>query len=540
MIRGRPRARRPTTTRSPSRRSERPTAAVLAAALVLPALVEAQAPSPSPLAPSLTPGAIEARGRRPLEGVPIDAAPAESERSRANMLATPLSLEVRAAATADEGKLTLATVLASVEAQHPTLLAALAERAQAEAQQLTAQGGFDPAVRASGSWDVTGPYSARYVEARVEQPTPFWGLSAFGGYRLGLGTYADYDAKRDTNDGGEVFGGLRVPIVRDGPIDARRANVRVGELAVAQADANVELARLELRRQATLRYYEWVAAGLRAEVIQAWLELAVMRDGAIAARVARGDVPEIERTENQRAILQRQGAAVAAEQALLEASLALSIFLRDAGGQTRVPRGGERPLRLPEPELQTGLVALETTAAERRPDLVALRAQCERLEVDLRLAENAGRPAVDLSAAAAKEFGAGPEKRAKPELTLGLSVDIPTLNRVAEGRAAVARAATTRVLELERLTRDRIVADARAASMRIDAAVRRAQVTRRELRVAHQLAEAELKRFELGESNLLLVNLREQASAEADIRNVDAMLDVQRALAEFQQVVAAR
>jgi hypothetical protein len=76
--------------------------------------------------------------------------------------------------------------------------------------------------------------------------------------------------------------------------------------------------------------------------------------------------------------------------------------------------------------------------------------------------------------------------------------------------------------------------------MRIDAAVRRAQVTRRELRVAHQLAEAELKRFELGESNLLLVNLREQASAEADIRAVDALLDVQRALAEFRLVVAAR
>ena len=89
---------------STAARASRPRAA--AAALVVAALVvaaigalgpaSAQTPAPTatptPTPPSLSPGAIDARGRRPLDGVPIDAAPTDGERSRANTLATRFSI----------------------------------------------------------------------------------------------------------------------------------------------------------------------------------------------------------------------------------------------------------------------------------------------------------------------------------------------------------------------------------------------------------------------------------------------------------------
>ena len=53
------------------------------------------------------------------------------------------------------------------------------------------------------------------------------------------------------------------------------------------------------------------------------------------------------------------------------------------------------------------------------------------------------------------------------------------------------------------------------------------------------LATQERARFSLGEGTLLVVNLREQAEAEAALREVDAQAEFQRALAAWRLAVAA-
>lgn len=63
------------------------------------------------------------------------------------------------------------------------------------------------------------------------------------------------------------------------------------------------------------------------------------------------------------------------------------------------------------------------------------------------------------------------------------------------------------------------------------AALDRLGATRRELTLARALEDGERLRFEQGDSQLLVVNLREQQTAEARLREVDVLLDYQRALA---------
>ena len=74
----------------------------------------------------------------------------------------------------------------------------------------------------------------------------------------------------------------------------------------------------------------------------------------------------------------------------------------------------------------------------------------------------------------------------------------------------------------------------RDALSALRAARTRVQVARRELEVARRLEAAERSRFELGEGTLLLVNLREQASTEAALREVDALADFHRAMASYR------
>lgn len=68
----------------------------------------------------------------------------------------------------------------------------------------------------------------------------------------------------------------------------------------------------------------------------------------------------------------------------------------------------------------------------------------------------------------------------------------------------------------------------------LEAARQRVLVARREVALATELEAAERQRFEQGDSTLLIVNLREQATAESKVREIDAVLDFQRALANYR------
>ena len=64
------------------------------------------------------------------------------------------------------------------------------------------------------------------------------------------------------------------------------------------------------------------------------------------------------------------------------------------------------------------------------------------------------------------------------------------------------------------------------------------ELAQSEVEVALELASAERDRFDLGDSNLFTVNLREQAAVDAELRRVAASLDYQRALALYRQATA--
>jgi hypothetical protein len=55
---------------------------------------------------------------------------------------------------------------------------------------------------------------------------------------------------------------------------------------------------------------------------------------------------------------------------------------------------------------------------------------------------------------------------------------------------------------------------------------------------SQDLAKGELTRFNLGDSNLIFVNLREQNAADAEVREIEALQDYQKACVAFEAAVA--
>lgn len=433
-------------------------------------------------------------------------------------------------------KLTLNEVLKSVKDKFPILLAARQELPGAQAEQLNAQGAFDPTLSLDANGNAAGYYDGKRFVTSYNQPLKdLYGSRLFSSYSISRGDYPIYDGKFDTGRGGEARAGIEVPVLRDGPIDRRRAQINRADLGVTIAESNIKQREIELTRGAAFIFYEWVAAGARRQILQDLLKTAVARTSQIKRRVKAGDLPSFDLTDNERAELQRRSQLVAAERAFQQASFELSLYRRDESGNPVMPNEAELPLKLPEPGVHDYTPIAEIEAAARaRPELKRLAAQVKQNQIEVDLNKNQLLPRLDLQVGAANDFGAAPQSIDQAEAFFGVRVEIPLMVRSARGKIAAAEAKKRELESLKQFQIDRISNEVRDSLIGLDLSKQRVALASDERKAADELAKGEATRLSLGDSNLVFVNIREQTAAEAAIRQVDALVDYQRALASYK------
>lgn len=437
--------------------------------------------------------------------------------------------------TSSSSSLSLGEVLSSADALFPSLTAARADVEAAEGDVLAADGAFDPLWKTSATGVPMSGYPQVRVDSVIEAPTPLWGARFFGGYRYGAGKFQTYYGGRETWTGGELRAGAAVPLLRNGPIDRRRANQARAELGRELAGLSVEQQRLELARLATVRYWEWVAAGRRREIARSLLKIAAERDKQLQSRAGVGDVARFDQQDNLRALVQREALVVSTQRSLDQASFELSLYLRDEEGNPVMPAETQLPPALGEP------APLEppspSEVLQRRPDYQRLLNQKKQAEVELRLAKNQLLPALDVAGVVSQDLGVSPRPEAdllgRTEVEVSALLEVPLLYRAPIGRMRSAEAALAKVNALLRLAGDRVSVDLRDAKNAMDAAAQRIEWARQEVEVSLKLEKGERTRFDLGDSTQLFVNMREQTTVEARLREVDAVLDAHRARANL-------
>lgn len=449
------------------------------------------------------------------------------------------SLQTKAATPSS---LSLSQVISSVERHFPLLLAASKEKTIADGELLSAQGNFDPKWTTSANSQVLGYYRSFSLDSVLSQPTPLWGTSLFAGYRLGSGSFAVYDAKNETAQMGEVRAGVSVPLWRNGPIDSRRASIWQAQISPRLAELSITQQRIEFVRAASIRYWNWVEVGRNLAITRALLEIAEARDKALEERAARGDIPRIDQLENVRAVLNRKAQVVSAERMFTNATLELSLFMRTSTGEpfqltaSHVPEQFPEPISLPASNTQQ----IIAKAIKNRPEIERIERLTEQTNVELRAARNQQMPAIDLRAMVSKDIGSGDYTYARLPLDvqIGVVLDIPILARSAAGKEQTAQAKIERYQTQKSFLYQRIATDVRDALVAETAARQRVSIARKELELARKLESLERENFSLGNATMLIVNLREQATADAAMREVNALADHQRALVAFRAAMA--
>lgn len=444
------------------------------------------------------------------------------------------------AATLQAEVLTLQDLLARVQRSYPPLLAALQDREAAEGDLLTAMGRFDTNFRVRFDADQFGFYDNERVDVGVEQATPYWGSSFFGGWRIGDGNFATYDGKLATRSLGEFRGGMRMPLLRDRAIDSRRSDVRKADLNRRVAALSIDQQKLVIAQTATRRYWDWLAAGQRYEVARQLLDLAMKRNDILIEGVKLGQLPAIEVAENERAILQRRSQIVEAERGLQQVSIDLSLFYRDNAGAPLMPQPSQLPIGFPQMVALTedSLKQDIETALRRRPEIERLIVQRQQTQVDLQLAKNQLLPNLDVGLTFTQEAGVGSVKRGPSELRGSVQFDLPFQRRNAQGRLMTSEARVNQLNQREQFAREQVVAEVQDAISAVQTSYRRARLIAEEVKVARQLEDAERSRFDLGDGTLFLVNLREQSTFDAAVREVSAQADFFRATAVYELAIA--
>jgi outer membrane protein TolC len=441
------------------------------------------------------------------------------------------------AAAAAAGPLTLDEVLRSSATHAPAILEAITRERQADGRRLSAEGAFDLLFEGDAQSRALGYYDGTVVEARATRPLATNGGALYGGYRVSRGTFPVYEDKSFTNRLGEVKVGAVFSLMRDRLIDERRGRLGLADRDIALARLDREMVAIGVQRRAIDAYQAWVVAGKRAAVYRDLLGLASERQASIVRQVQLGARPEILATENRQNIVRRQTLLVRAEQELAAAANALSFYLRDASGERIVPGADRLPDRFPE--LRVPVLGPDLAQRIERPDLQAILVRLDQVEVKRALAENELRPRLDVKAEAAKDVGPvglGGPNRTPTEGIVGLRFSLPLERRVARGKIAEAAAEATGLRFRRKLIEDQILVEVNGLAIQVAAAERLVDLAGDETALANRMAEAERRRFHLGASDFLVVNLREESAADARLRQLEA--EYRRSAARAELVAA--
>jgi outer membrane protein TolC len=438
--------------------------------------------------------------------------------------------------------LSLGTVIDSVTSKYPPYLMALIERDVAAGRLRQAKGSFDLNFLGSTYFNPESYYDGNVADFVFDQPLPFWGGNVFAGYRVSSGFLADYDKNRTQTDG-ELRAGLKVNLLRDGRIDKRRADLWKARLDQEIADPFIQRQQLDMVRAATRSYYNWIAMGLRYQITEELLRIAKDRDVGIAEQAKKGLIAPIIKVDNERLVISRQIAVVQARRRFEAAGIELSLFHRDDQDEPKIPARHQLPsgfpkiINLDENKMGTAIV----NAFSLRPEIRRIRLVQEKWGIDQRLARNNLLPNLDVSASVNQSIGDGPYKDLeRTESQVGIEFRVPLQRNEAKGRLQTIEAELERLRNDEQFARDRIVAEIRDAFSGLKAAQEQIGQTSRNVELAKILEEAEATRLKQGATDLLALQIREQAAFDARLLEVDAQAEYFRNQAEYEAATAVK
>ncbi|MEZ6044038.1 MAG: TolC family protein [Planctomycetaceae bacterium] len=439
-------------------------------------------------------------------------------------------------------ELDLLEVVRSVHETYPALEILYLERQIANGKQLSAWGEFDTKLKGFTENQPTGFYQTYRQAAEVYQPI-YHGGEFFGGYRVGRGDFEPWYQERQTNDGGEFKLGMKVPLLRNREIDSRRAELWRATYERQRVQPEIRSNLVNFVRDASIAYWNWVAAGQQVQVYEDALLLSIKRNDKLKRRLETGDLDPPALQDNIRSLRLRESKLIDRKRKLDQAAVKLSLYYRTTSGDPLLPSPELLPRKIntlsvkPVDSLDNSL----QTALTSRPELQVINAEMRKVDVDYAEARNDLLPNLDTQFQGKQDVGeptSSKRDKSEFELEAGIYLEVPLQRRKARGKIQTSSAKMAQLNIKREFMEDKIVAEVQSAYAGVKAAEERIGKAVEARELAEYLSDVEMRKFDLGQSDLLAVFLREQYAIEAADGEIEARLEYQLALADFLAALA--
>lgn len=409
---------------------------------------------------------------------------------------------------------------------HPMARQAQLRIEQANAYLTKAKGNFDPKI-AGGIQQKYFKDDQYYsvIHAGLKVPT-WYGISLQGGYDLNSGTRLN--PERSVPDEGLWHAGLQVTLGKGLIIDQRRAELKKARIYVNSAVQQQRVMLNDLLLNASMAYWEWFNAYNKMNVYRRAVENAQQRLEAVRQSTTLGDKPPIDTLE---ADIQVQLRMINFSQAQLEyknTSEMLSIYLWDKGlipleldSLTRPPSALETATATVDPQW---MLQLDSIAAFH-PALLESQYKIEQKKIDVKWSREQLKPSLNLKYNAITRAAGGnlADNYSLNNYTWGADLHFPIFLRKERGQLRLDQLEVEgREAELAFKT-EQVNFKIKTAFNTWTTTVEQITLWRETTQKYRVLFESEQTLFETGESSLFMINSREKAYINAQLKLVDTM-----------------
>ncbi|MFT6105984.1 MAG: outer membrane protein TolC [Rickettsiales bacterium] len=420
---------------------------------------------------------------------------------------------------ASDNKLYPQDILISVEKNYPEILVAKENIIYSEASIKEAKGEFDAFLSHNYYNRTEGFYDGTSNESLIVKPMPMFNSEIYGGFRHSDGIFPIYEDKLITNSGGEYLVGIKASLLRNRAIDKDRGKVIEEELKRNISQHQLEKVKLEIKFNAMKHYYDWVQKGWKMKIMKDIYQNNLKQIEALKIRFNKGEISEIALIEGKQLLIRRKIDLQNFAADFQIASGKLSIFYRSEDVMivpdiSSVPSESEILNSTPINSFQMDRILA------KNPKIQILKEQIKIQQNNIQLGKNSLNPQADLKLEFSNDEGNGSFAREEEEVVVKLDFSIPLQTN--KGKSSV-RKAESKIKQLKhrlRLSEDGVEVEISNIFKNIENLKEVYELTKEQINIELAIYNGEKEKFKSGNSDLFMINQRENSLAQAKISAV--------------------
>jgi len=442
-----------------------------------------------------------------------------------------LSTGLLTAQNSDTTLLTADEFLELVKDNHPLSMQARLINDKAYAEKLKASGSFDPKLFSENSQKYFDDKTYYRLQTSGLEIPAWFGLSAKAGYELNDGIFLNQQNNVPTS--GLWFADLSLTVGKGLFIDKRRAMLKQARLLQQSANFEIQQALNGLYLEALETYWNWYQAYSVNQVFLNAVDLARVRFEAVRENAFVGEEPFIDTLE---AYIQYQTRILSQQKAQVEyvnASRQLETYLW-LDGQVPLELG---PRTVPVYDDNLPDMTLESNWLENHPLLRFYDLKIQGLEVEQRLNREQLKPQLDLNYKFLNEPIVNQEffsEYSPANYQWGLSASFPIFLRKERGEIRKTGVKLRDTKYEQQFKRRDLENKVSALQTELSLTLQQLAETRRMVDNYQRLLQAEIIKFDNGESSLFLINQREIKFLESSEKQLELEAKFYQVLAKLQ------